>query len=114
MASNKGSGGGTVTIAAPGAVSSGDFVVASSLTGVALDDAGSGQDVVIQTQGVFEVRKTANNVAVGLGAKLYAANSANNVTTATGGGRTFVGYALNASPANASTAVSVLLAPVGA
>ena len=114
MAKNKGSGGGTVTIAAPGAVSSGEFVVAGSLTGVALDNALIREDVVLQTQGVFEMRKTANNVAVGVGAKLYAANSSNQVTTATGGGRTFVGYALNASPANASTAVSVLLAPVGA
>ncbi len=113
MAKNLGAAGPTYEIAAPSAVSSGEVVAVGLLVGVALDDAAAGQPVVLQTEGSVTFPKTANNVAVNLGARVYGTTSSNqiNVTSAS---RNFLGYALNASPGGSAAQVEVLLARPGA
>jgi predicted RecA/RadA family phage recombinase len=50
--------GDVITVTAPAAVNSGDFVVVGKLCGVAATDAASGEDVEISTRGVFELPVT--------------------------------------------------------
>lgn len=58
--------GDVITVAAPAAISSGDFVVISDLYGVAQTDAASGDDVAIVREGVFDLPKaTGETWAVG-------------------------------------------------
>ena len=55
-----------ITVPAPADVKSGDLVVVGSLVGVASTDAASGDDVVISTDGIFELpKKTTDVVGVG-------------------------------------------------
>jgi predicted RecA/RadA family phage recombinase len=44
-----------ITVAAPGATASGDFVVVGELRGVAVADAESGESVTVLTSGVFDL-----------------------------------------------------------
>ena len=59
MATNFVQDGKIVTVTAPAAVDSGDFVKVGSLFGVAVTDAASGAPVAIQIDGVHELPKAA-------------------------------------------------------
>ncbi len=113
MAKNLGSAGPTYEVTAPADVSSGEVVAVGLIVGIALDDAARGEPVVLQTEGSVSLSKTANNIAVGLGARVYGTTSSNQVNT-TAASRNFVGYALNASPGGSAAEVKVLLARPGA
>lgn len=80
----------SITIPAPAATDSGDVVVAGGLVGVAVHDAGSGDDLTITTQGVFELPKTSAQ-AWTLGATIYATSAG--VTTTASSGNTRIGLA---------------------
>lgn len=56
---NKVQDGRLLTVTAPAAVSSGDFVKVGSIGGVAVADAASGAEVALDTQGVFTLPKNA-------------------------------------------------------
>ena len=59
----------TITIKAPYDVESGQLVILNSLFGVAIVDALQGEEVTIDTQGVFELAK--DNQAISQGQKAY-------------------------------------------
>lgn len=50
--------GDVITVVAPGTVTSGDGVKVGLIFGIAMHDAGSGDDVQIKTTGVFSLPKT--------------------------------------------------------
>jgi len=89
-----------LTIPAPANVSAGDPVMVGSLFGVAQGDALSGADVVIVTNGVFELTKLEAQ-AWTVGAKIYWDAGNSRTTTATSG-NTLIGVAA-AAAANPST-----------
>lgn len=90
-----------IVVPAPAAVSSGDGVLVGSLFGVAEGDAASGADVVIVTEGVFDLPKAAS-VTPAVGAKVYWDNTNGNVTT-TATGNTLIGCATVAAAAGDAT-----------
>lgn len=97
--------GGTVTVAAPAAVVSGDGVLVGSLFGVANYSAGNGEEVEIKTTGVFELPKT-SALAISVGDLLYwdsAAKVVNKTNT-----NKLIGVAVSAA-ANPSPTVGVRL-----
>jgi len=98
--------GAVVTVAAPAAVSSGDFVAVGAICGVAQHDAASGADVSIVRQGAFTLPKTSAQ-AWSVGEKLYW-DSGNAVVTSTASGNTLIGAA-HAAAANPSSTGEVLL-----
>ena len=51
--------GNALTVTAPAAVSAGAGVLIGSIFGVAANDAASGAEVIINTQGVYDLAKTA-------------------------------------------------------
>ena len=57
--------GNSVTVAAPGAVESGDVVQVGSLIGVAYEDADIGDDVEIAIEGVYSLPKGAGEITAG-------------------------------------------------
>ncbi|UYO55701.1 DUF2190 family protein [Rhodopseudomonas palustris] len=70
-----------ITVPAPAAVKSGDGVQVGSLFGIANADAASGSDVVLSTEGVFELPKTSAQ-AWTVGAAIYWDAATGKATTA--------------------------------
>lgn len=107
MVATTGAQGDIVNIRVGSNYDKGDFFVQGDLTGMCLDNYSSGDQAAIQMYGVVNVPKTAANVNVGQGAKLYCTNSNGQVNT-TAGGRKFCGYAVTAS-GTSETHVDLLL-----
>lgn len=84
-----------ITLAAPYTVTAGGGALVGAIFGVAQDAAASGADVVLITEGVFEMPKATGN-AWTLGQKLYWDNTAKNIT-GTVGSNTLVGAAMIAA-----------------
>jgi predicted RecA/RadA family phage recombinase len=72
--------GDTVKVVAPASITSGDGVLVGLLFGIAVTDAGSGDDVQIKTQGVFELPKVSTEVWAP-GDLIYWDDGAGNCTT---------------------------------
>jgi len=70
MAKNMVQDGRLLTVTAPAAVSSGDFVKVGSIFGVAQSDAANGADVVLDTQGVYTLPK-ATSLTISQGDPVY-------------------------------------------
>lgn len=103
----------TVTVTAPGTVTSGQLVVVGSLVGVAAFDAASGAEVEIDTEGVFTLPKVVAD-AIAQGDKLYWDSGAAKVTKTAGtGSKPFVGVA-RAAAGNGVTEVECRLTLTGA
>jgi predicted RecA/RadA family phage recombinase len=89
--------GSTITVVAPGAVSSGDLVVVGHLIGVAAYSAASGAELEIDTEGVFDLPKVVTDV-VGAGDLLYWDSAAAKLTNGPGDdGKRLVGIATTAA-----------------
>ncbi len=71
----------TIKVTAPATVSSGDGVLVGNLFGIAVTDAGSGDDVEIMTEGVFDIAKVSAQ-AWAVGDIIYWDDGAGNATTA--------------------------------
>ncbi|SIN98948.1 DUF2190 family protein [Vannielia litorea] len=91
-----------ITVAAPAAVASGEGVLVGALFGVASGDAASGEDVTIQTLGVFELPKASTDV-VTVGAAVYWDATEGEVTV-TATDNTFIGHAVAAAGNPSGTA----------
>ncbi len=76
--------GNVLTVTAPAAVVSGEVIVVGSLIGVAATDAASGAPVEIALDGVFDIPKAAEPVAVGEPAYWDAAGPQATITPGTG------------------------------
>lgn len=106
MAKNFVQPGDTLTVPAPADVASGDGVLVGALFGVAAFSAKSGEDVEINTKGVWTLPKTSAQ-AWTVGAKIYWDGS--KCTTADGSGsNALIGHAAKAA-ANPSATGSVRL-----
>ncbi|WP_449255183.1 DUF2190 family protein [Bosea sp. (in: a-proteobacteria)] len=81
----------TITVPAPYDVKSGDPVMVGAIFGVANHDALSGQELELDRDGVFDLKKTASQ-AWTFGVKVYF-DATNKVITATASGNTLVGAA---------------------
>lgn len=104
-----------ITVTAPYAVESGELVVIGAMVGVANSDAENGAEVVISTQGVFDLAKVPA-VVFTAGEVVYTTTAGGAVTDNTdadsnSGGTVKVGYAVQAAGAGAGT-VRVRLVPV--
>jgi predicted RecA/RadA family phage recombinase len=84
-----------LTFAAPYAVTAGAGALVGSVFGVAQSAAANGEEVVLLTEGVFEMAK-ATGQAWTVGLKLYWDNSAKNITS-TASANTLVGAATAAA-----------------
>ena len=93
--------GDTITVSAPSAVSSGDYVVVGAIRGVAAYDAAQGEPVEVATEGVFTLPKVAADV-VAAGDLLYWTGTACTKTAGTGG-KPLVGVAVKAAGNGAAT-----------
>jgi predicted RecA/RadA family phage recombinase len=86
--------GDTLTVIAPAAVTSGDFVQVGRIRGIAVTSAASGAQVELKTTGVFEIPKTGTEEFATLGLPVYcvlAGNGVKTVTTASGTANVLVG-----------------------
>jgi len=92
-----------VTVPAPYDVTSGDGALVGALFGIASTNAASGDDVEIETCGVFEIKKTSAQ-AWTVGAKVYWDNT-NKVATTTASGNTLIGAAVQAAANPSETGV---------
>jgi len=91
----------TLTVTAPAAVASGDYVVVGAIRGVAAYDAGQGEPVEVATEGVFTLPKVAADV-VAAGDLLYWNGTA--CTKAAGSGsKPLVGVAVKAAGSGVAT-----------
>ena len=72
-----------LTVTAPAAVASGDFVQVGRIRGVAVTAAASGAQVELQTTGVFEIPKAGSEEFATLGLPVYCVLSGNGVKTVT-------------------------------
>lgn len=93
--------GGSLTIPAPAAVSSGGVVIAGEIIGIAAGSAAIGEAVDVVTSGVFELAKVGAN-AFALGATVYWDDTAN-LATVTASGNTKIGVAVAAAGASTAT-----------
>jgi predicted RecA/RadA family phage recombinase len=75
--------GDTLTVTAPAAVASGDFVQVGRIRGVAVTSAASGAQVELKTTGVFEIPKTGTEEFATLGLPVYCVLAGNGVKTVT-------------------------------
>ncbi len=75
--------GDTITVTAPAAVASGDFVQVGRIRGVAVASAASGDPVELQTVGVFDIPKTGSEEFATVGLPVYVVLSGNGVKTVT-------------------------------
>lgn len=75
--------GDTVTVTAPVAVASGDFVQVGRVRGIAVTSAASGAPVELKTTGVFDIPKTGSEEFPTVGLPVYCALSGNGVKTVT-------------------------------
>ncbi len=95
--------GNSITLTAAATITSGDLIVSGSLIGVAAADAVSGEDYVIDTEGVFELtKKTTDDVSAG---DLLYWDSVNSYLTKTAGtdSKPLVGVAVKAAGATVTT-----------
>jgi len=100
----------TVTVTAPAAVTSGQFVTVGAIRGVAAFDAAQGEPVEVASEGVFTLPKVAaDNIAAG--DLLYWTGTACTKTAGTGS-KPLVGVATKPAAAN-STTVQVKLGTHG-
>ena len=99
--------GDAITVTAPANVLSGAMVTSGVLAGVAAHDALSGADVLIATEGVFNLAKTSAQ-AWTLGAAIYVIPATGLCTTATTVGNLLIGVAV-AAAANPSATGRVRL-----
>jgi len=83
--------GDSLNVTAPAAVSSGDGVKLGQIFGVAVTDAANGADLVIKTEGVFELDKVGSQ-AWTIGALVYWDDS-NKYCTTTASGNVLIGVA---------------------
>ncbi len=98
--------GSNVTVAAPYPVTSGAGVLVGNLFGIANGAAANGADVVLSTNGIFEMTKDTTD-AMTVGSPVYWDNTAKTVTV-TASGNTKIGVAV-AAAGNPSGAVRVRL-----
>jgi len=85
----------TITITAPAAVMSGQYVTVGAIRGVAAFDAASGEPLEVATEGIFTLPKvTADNVAAG---DLLYWNGTACTNTAGTGSKPLVGVAIKAA-----------------
>jgi predicted RecA/RadA family phage recombinase len=75
--------GDTITVAAPAAVASGDFVQVGRIRGIAVTSAASGAAVELQTKGVFSIPKLGSEEFATVGLPVYCVLSGNGVKTVT-------------------------------
>lgn len=75
--------GDVITVAAPAAVVSGDFVQVGRIRGIAVTSAASGAAVELQTKGVFSIPKTGSEEFATVGLPVYCVLSGNGVKTVT-------------------------------
>jgi len=73
----------SLTVTAPAAVASGDFVQVGRIRGVAVTSAASGAQVELKTEGVFDIPKTGSEEFATLGLPVYCVLSGNGVKTVT-------------------------------
>jgi predicted RecA/RadA family phage recombinase len=95
-----------VTLPAPAAVNSGELIRVGNLFGVASYDAAISADVVLVTEGVFELPKIATD-ALAVGDPVYW-RSSDGLVAGTASGNTKIGVAILAAP-NPSGTVRVRL-----
>jgi predicted RecA/RadA family phage recombinase len=91
-----------VTVTAPSAVASGDFVQVGRIRGIAVTSAASGEQVELQTEGVFDIPKTGSEEFATVGLPVYcvlAGNGVKTVTTASTTANVLVGINLATSGA---------------
>lgn len=91
-----------ITVVAAAAVASGAGVLVGSLFGVASSNAAIGENVVIDTGGVYALAKTAGQ-SFTVGAKVYFDPIAKSVTTVTTS-NTLIGVAIKAAAGGDATA----------
>ena len=72
-----------LTVTAPAAVASGDFVQVGRIRGVAVTSAASGALVELDTEGVFDIPKTGSEEFATLGLPVYCVLAGNGVKTVT-------------------------------
>jgi len=97
-----------LTLPAPAAIVSGEVVVIGEIHGVAADDAESGADFDLVTEGVFDLPKVSTD-AFAIGDSVYYDAAAKLVTSDDGeGGNALIGVAVTAA-ANPSGTVNVKL-----
>lgn len=70
-----------IKVTAPATVSSGDGVLVGNIFGIAVNDAGSGDDVELQVTGVFDITKVSAQ-AWAVGDIIYWDDGSSNATTA--------------------------------
>ena len=86
--------GDTLTVTAPAAVASGDFVQVGRVRGIAVTSAASGAQVELKTTGVYDIPKTGTEEFASVGLPVYVVLSGNGVktvTTASGTSNVLVG-----------------------
>ena len=100
----------TLTVTAPSAVASGQFITVGAIRGVAAFDAAQGESVELATEGVFTLPKVAAD-SIAAGDLLYWTGTAC-TKTAGAGSKPLVGVAVKPAAAN-STTVQVKLGTHG-
>jgi predicted RecA/RadA family phage recombinase len=75
--------GDNLTVTAPAAVASGDFVQVGRIRGVAVTSAASGAQVELKTKGVFDIPKAGTEAFATLGLPVYCVLSGDGVKTVT-------------------------------
>ncbi|MBL8231029.1 MAG: DUF2190 family protein [Bryobacterales bacterium] len=104
--------GDTITVTAGGSITSGQLVVSGSLIGVAASSVSSGEEVAIDTVGVFTLPKVTSDV-IAVGDKLYWDSGQSKLTKTAGtGSKPLVGIAVKAA-GNGVTTVDCRLALTG-
>jgi len=91
----------TITVTAPAAVASGQFITVGAIRGVAAFDAAQGEPVEVATEGVFTLPKVAAD-NIGAGDLLYWTGTACTKTAGTGS-KPLVGVAIKPAAVNATT-----------
>lgn len=94
--------GDALTVPAPADVLSGALVISGVLAGVAAHGALSGEDVLIETEGVFDLAKTSVQ-AWTVGTAIYVIPATGLCTTATTAGNLLIGVAVAAAANPSST-----------
>lgn len=109
MAKNKIQEGKVLSIAAPAAYVSGQLVVIGALAGIALHSSAQGEDVSIDTEGVYELPKKDAADVIAVGDPVFA-TAASQIDKEPAAGNVRAGYAV--APAGAgTTSVVVRLVP---
>jgi predicted RecA/RadA family phage recombinase len=101
-----------ITVTAPSAVASGDFVQVGRIRGIAVTSASSGAQVELKTTGVFSIPKAGTEEFASVGLPVYCVLSGNGVktvTTASGTSNVLVGINLATSGAVAGNLLVKLM-----